>query len=133
MLEKFDLSTLSRMDGGRIAVAFEQAVNRLRFDCEDRPAVEGKRVVQLEVTMEPVANDDGALSSVDVSFRIKETLPKRTSKIYNMQAVAGGLLFNELSPDEVKQKTLDMAPRPSGQVETSSRKPERLEEVADVG
>lgn len=130
MLEKFSLSTLATMDGGRISTAFEQALNRLRYDCEDRPAIEGKRIVTLSVTMEPVPDDDGSLGSVDVSFALNEKLPKRASKSYNMQAVAGGLLFNELSPDEVKQRTLDMAPRPGAQTETGSR---TEKEVADVG
>lgn len=121
MLEKFDLATLSRMDNGRIATAFEQALSRLRYDCEDRPAVEGKRTLTLSVVLEPVAADDGALASVDVTFALSEKLPKRASKSYNMESVAGGLLFNELSPDEVKQKTLDMQPKPSAQREASSR------------
>jgi len=130
-LEKFTLATLAEMDGGRIKEAFEQAVNRCRYDCEDRPAVDGARKVTLVVTMEPLANDAGDLGSVDVSFDLQEKLPKRGSKTYNMQAVAGGLLFNELSPDEVKQKTLDMAPKPGEKREKAKR--DRTGEVADVG
>lgn len=132
-LEKFTLATLAAMDGGRIKEAFEQAVNRCRFDCEDRPAVEGGRKVTLCVTLEPIPDDSGELGSVDVSFDLTEKLPKRASKTYNMQAVTGGLLFNELSPDEVKQKTLDMAPKPSEQRKTSSRKDRTGEEVSDAG
>lgn len=133
MLETFTLASLAAMDGGRIATAFEQALNRLRYDCEDRPAVEGKRSLTLTVNLEPVPDDSGALGSVDVTFALNEKLPKRASKSYNMQAVAGGLIFNELSPEEVRQKTLDMQPKPAGQVETSSRKDRTGEEVADVG
>jgi hypothetical protein len=111
-LEKFTLGTLAEMDNGRIKTAFEQALDRCRFDCEDRPSVEGARKIVLTVTMEPIPTDAGELDTVDVSFDLQERLPKRGSKTYNMQAVAGGLLFNELSPDEVRQKTLDMQPAP---------------------
>lgn len=133
MLEKFDLATLAAMDGGRIREAFEQALNRCRHDCEDRPAVDGARKITLVVSLTPIADDSGELSSVDVAFDLNDRLPKRGSKTYNMQAVTGGLVFNELSPDEVKQKTLDMAPKPGKQVETSSRRDRTGEEVADVG
>lgn len=132
-LEKFTLATLAAMDGGRILEAFEQALNRCRFDCEDRPAVAAGRKIALVVTMKPVADDTGSLGSVDVSFELNDKLPKRGSKSYNMQAVPGGLLFNELSPAEVRQKTLDMQPKPGEQRQTSSRKDRSGEEVADVG
>lgn len=133
MLEKFDLATLAAMDGGRIKEAFEQALNRCRFDCEDRPAVDGARKITLVVSLTPIAADNGDLSSVDVTFDLNDKLPKRGSKSYNMQAVAGGLVFNELSPDEVRQKTLDMAPKPNEQRKTGSRKDRAGEEVANVG
>lgn len=107
-LEKFSLGALASMDGGRIATAFQQALDRLRYDCEDRPSIKGARKVQLSVSLTPVATDSGELESVDVDIQMNERLPKRSSKSFNMEAVAGGLLFNELSPDEVKQKTLDM-------------------------
>lgn len=108
-LEKFSLSALAAMDGGRLQVAFQQALDRLRYDCEDRPSIKGARKVNLCVSLTPVATDSGELESVDVDIDIAERMPKRSSKSFNMQAVAGGLVFNELSPDEVRQKTLDMA------------------------
>lgn len=136
-LEQFSLATLAEMDGGRIRAAFEQALKRLEADCKDRPGVKRSRQLQLIVDMEPVA-DDGELDSVNVTFRIKESIPKRESKPYNMQAVPGGLLFNDASPEDVRQMSLDMAPKPGAQVEGSSRKPRRDldgndEGVANVG
>lgn len=136
-LEQFSLATLAEMDGGRIRTAFEQALKRLEADCKDRPGVKRARQLQLVVDMQPVA-DDGELDSVNVTFRIKESIPKRESKAYNMQAVPGGLLFNDASPEDVRQMSLDMAPKPGAQVEGSSRKARRDldgndEGVADVG
>jgi hypothetical protein len=135
MLEQFTLGTLAEMDGGRIKAAFEQALNRCRHDCEDRPSIAGARKITLTVTLEPVAADSGELESVDVSFALNEKLPNRASKTYNMEAVTGGLLFNELSPDEVRQRTLDMAPKPGESAPPKGAKPrkDRTGEVADVG
>lgn len=130
-LEKFDLATLADMDGGRIRVAFEAALRRLEADCRDRPGVKSARKLALLVQLEPVA-DDGQLDSVNVTFRITDTVPKRESKAYNMAAVPGGLLFNDSSPEDVHQMSLDMAPRPRPHTPGgSSRK--APEEVSDVG
>jgi len=136
-LEKFTLATVSDMDGGRIRTAFEQALKRCEDDLKDRPGVKAARKVELHLALAPVA-DGGELDSVNVTFRIKDNVPKRESKAYNMQSVPGGLLFNDASPEDVRQKTLDMAPKPSTQRETGSRKPRRDldgsdEGVADVG
>jgi hypothetical protein len=49
-----------------------------------------------------------------VTFEIKELVPNRASRVYNMSAGRGGVLWNELSPDEVRQKTLDMAAKETG-------------------
>ncbi len=133
MLEKFTMDTIAEMDGGRIKAAFTQALKRLEDDCKDRPALKKARELHLVMTMTPVP--DGAdLDSVNVTFKIKESIPKRESKSYNMQAVRGGLLFNDASPEDVKQKTLDMAPRPERQTETGSRsEPNSMEGAVDVG
>lgn len=131
-LEKFTLATILEMDGGRIKTAFEQALKRMELDCKDRPGVKAARKLELVLQMTPIA-DNGELDSVDVTFRIKDSVPKRESKSYNMQSVAGGLLFNDASPDDVRQMSLDMAPKPSAQVETSSRKPRRDLDGSDEG
>lgn len=131
-LEKFNLATIADMDGGRIRAAFEQALARLEADLKDRPAVKTARKLELILDLTPVS-DGGELDSVNVKFRVKDNVPKRESKAYNMQAVAGGLLFNDASPEDVKQKTLDMAPRPGAQVEGSSRKARRDLDGDDEG
>lgn len=119
-LEKFSLATIADMDGGRIRAAFEQALRRIEADLKDRPGVKGARKLELVLDLKPVG-EEGELDSVNVTFRIKDNVPKRESKAYNMQAVPGGLLFNDASPEDVRQKTLDMTPKPSAQSETGSR------------
>lgn len=106
-LEKFSLEALASMDNGRICAAFEHAMKRCESDCKDRPALKEARNVTLAVSLEPVAADNGELESVNLTFKIKDSVPKRCSKSYNMKAVPGGLLFNDLSPEDVRQGTLD--------------------------
>lgn len=111
-IEKFELRSLSTMDGGRIREAFEQTLKRCRDDCHDRPGVAKARKVTLIAMLVPVCDPDGSMASCDVQFEIDDSLPKRVSPNYNMRAVRGGLLFNELSKDDVRQGTLDDAPGP---------------------
>lgn len=111
-IEKFDLSSLSTIDEGRIREAFEQALKRARDDCSDRPALAKPRKVNLTATLTPVCDPNGSLSSVTVQFEIEDKLPKRMSNKYDMAITRGGLLFNELSKDDIHQQTLDDAPTP---------------------
>lgn len=112
-LEKFNLGCLATMDDGRIREAFEQALKRCELDCKDRPALEEARKVSMSVTLVPVPGERGDLDSVNIVVKITDTLPKRCSKAYNMKATRGGLLFNELSTEDVNQATLEFGePQP---------------------
>lgn len=106
-VQRFDFSALAGIDGGRIKEAWDQAMRRARADCADRPALDRPRKVVLITTLTPVRSPDGTLETVDVQFELDEAMPKRASAKYNMKAVPGGLLFNELSPEDVRQGTLD--------------------------
>jgi hypothetical protein len=112
MLQKFKLETLAVMDQGRIRAGFDQALHRAIADCKDRPALDKGRKVTLQCTVEPVVGEDGELESCDVTFSIDEKFPKRESKTYNMREVSGELKFNELSPEDVRQATIDDVPAP---------------------
>ena len=111
-IESFELKTLTEIDGGRIREAFEQALRRCESDCRDRPNIAKARTLTLSVSLVPAVDERGELDTVAATFDIAEKLPKRQSRKYQMLARGGKLLFNELSPDDVKQKTLDEAPRP---------------------
>lgn len=105
-LRKFDLSSLVDLDGGRIREAVEQAVRRCQVDCADRPGVSRARKVLLEIHLVPVT-DDGECTGVNVQFQVKDTAPKRESKVYNMALTPGGLVVNDLSPEDARQVTMD--------------------------
>lgn len=118
-LERLKMQTLVEIDNGRIREAFEQALRRLETDCRDRPSVEAARKLTLTATLVPIANEDGELESVNITFQVSDDVPKRTSKTYNAKSTAAGLFFNELSREDIRQSTLDELGRPKA--------------VADVG
>lgn len=113
-IEKFSLEALSRIDEGRLREGFDQALRRCLDDCRDRPALGDARTVQLSMTMTPVIGEDGNLESADVRFQVHDAQPKRRSKVFNMKHTASGLLFNELSPADIRQGTLDQVAGPQG-------------------
>ena len=112
MLHEFTLDKIHLMDGGRVAVAFDQAIGRALADCHDRPGVAKPRKVSMEVTLIPVC-DDGFCDSVDVQFSFKDGMPARSSKAYNLGVRKRGadkqlqLVFNDLSLDNANQRTID--------------------------
>ncbi len=109
-LERFNAASIATIDGGRIGVALEQAIDRARLDCVDRPALEKPRKILLEVTVLPVIGQE-RLDSCGVTFQIKESLPGRESKTFNMRAGANGLFYNELSPEDAAQLTIEPGPQ----------------------
>lgn len=107
-LKSFDLQSLARIDGGRIAIAFEQALRRVVQDCDDRPGEDRARTVTMSLACKPVLDSDGLCEDCDVQISVTDSVPKRKSKIYNMSLRKGGhLLFNDDSLDNVDQETLD--------------------------
>jgi len=113
-LEILDMGALSTIDAGRLRVAWEQAMDRMRRDCYDRPGLEKARKVTLTMTMTPIPEQDGSMRNMDVQFEVSETSPKRESPVYSMKAERGGLFFNDLSKENPNQRTLDDINRPKG-------------------
>src|SRR5262245_48801424 len=111
-LQKFQIESLATIDEGRIKAAFEQLLHDLVQDCHDRPELESSRKLTLTVTVKPSTMERGELRAVDLAFDLKPTTPKRESRTYNMMTVRGGIAYNELSPNEARQRTLDDVPGP---------------------
>jgi hypothetical protein len=63
--------------------------------------------VVLTATFTPVCGQDGELDACEVQFQIKDSTPKRESKVYSGQLTAGGLVLNDLSPEDARQVTID--------------------------
>lgn len=107
MLREFNLSSITDLDGGRVAEAFDQAVKRAVKDCEDRPGETKPRTVVLQLDLVPVMDESGDVGSVAGAFQVKDTCPTRKSRVYDFSPRRGMLVFNDLSEDNVDQRTLD--------------------------
>lgn len=107
-LEKFELGSLAIIDGGRIAIAFEQALRRVAQDCDDRPGEKKERTITLAMAVKPRLDADGLCDDCDVQVTVADNVPKRKSKVYNMSLRKGGhLLFANESLDDHRQETMD--------------------------
>lgn len=102
------LENLIHIDGGRIAAAFDQAIQRLAMDCADRPGDDRERILTLQVKLKPVMDTDGQYEDAKMQAFLTEKIPHRKSKVIDLQPVRGGrFAFNDLSEDDAKQRTLD--------------------------
>ena len=107
-LQKFDLANLATIDGGRIAIAFEQALKRVATDCDDRPGEKKPRTINLALSVTPKLDADGMAEECDVQITVADNVPKRKSKVYNMSMRKGGhLMFHPESLDNQAQETMD--------------------------
>ena len=58
-LKQLTLATLAEIDGGRLAIAFEQALRRCAIDCDDRPGEKKARTVSMQISVEPRLDENG--------------------------------------------------------------------------
>ena len=112
MMHEFSLETLVELDGSRICEAWNQAVQRVARDCEDRPAEKKARKVVLELELVPVFDHEGhVLDSCNGTFKVKDNVPVRQSKEYNFgfRKAAGQpqLIFNDMADDNIHQRSID--------------------------
>lgn len=96
------------LDGGRVGAAFMQELRRVVADMEDRPTDDKERQVVLTAKFEPISDDSGHLDEVRGKFHVTSKVPNRRSKAYSFASRNGSkLVFNDLSEDDVHQKTID--------------------------
>ena len=103
-------SLMEKLDGGRVAMAFQAELKRCIADCDDRPGDDKDRKVVIELKLNPITDEQGHLQEVKGKFHIKSSVPNRRSKPYSFglrRSKAGpSLVFNDLSDDNVNQATL---------------------------
>jgi hypothetical protein len=105
---QLSLENLVRVDGGRLAAAFDLAIKRCVLDCEDRPGLDKARKVMLVVELKPAKAEDGNAYEVDFAFAVKDTAPQRNlRKLTGVIRRGGVLAWNDDSPDDPNQMTLD--------------------------
>lgn len=111
-LEKLTFESLADLDNGRVRAAFDHALSEVQRDLADRPVDKRPRKVTLTLELKPVPAETGELHSAQVSAHLDYKIPKRRTRDYDMRSIGGGLVFNEMSPDDVRQTTIDQGNRP---------------------
>lgn len=111
MRRHLKLEELTHVDGGRIAIAFNQAMARLAADCADRPGDVRPRTLALQCALIPHVDAQGQYEDAKAQFFIVESIPKRKSKVIDLQPTRVGnshaFAFNDLSEDDARQHTID--------------------------
>jgi len=106
--QRLTLQSLTGLDSGVPAGAFQAELRKVVEDCIKRPGLDSVRKVQLDVHIKPCVDSRGVCEIANVEFEVSSSIPKQRTREYQMEVHAKGeLLFNELSPDDVHQQTLD--------------------------
>lgn len=102
-LQNLSLETLASMDGGRIGTAMTHALKRIAADMDDRPGDDRPRNVTLEVAAIPVVAEDGLIDGAKLQVQVKESLPTRKSKVYDVGVRKGGMMvFQPMALETVR-------------------------------
>jgi hypothetical protein len=117
---KLSMQTIQEVDDGRIAAAFNIALERAIADLDDRGADKKTRKIALTVTLKPVVQE-GQVEEIEADFQVITKTPALQSRTYRMQPRGGkSLLFNAAAPENANQGTLDdlkpgdAKPKPKG-------------------
>jgi hypothetical protein len=72
LVKTLTLETLGDLNGGMVGAAVNTAIAQVMRDCEDRPALDGPRVVTLEIGFVPVMDASGDLIGVHALPSVKQ-------------------------------------------------------------
>ena len=102
------ISDLGVFDDGGLDVVFKRALCRVNEDLIDRPGVSAAREINITLRLTPEVGESGHLANVDIEAELKLKVPcVRTNTIKGRTAPDGRLVYNDLSPDDPMQRTLD--------------------------
>jgi len=106
-LQQLSLETLATIDGGRVNLAMNQALRRIAQDLDDRPGESRTRKATLEVIAKPVCGEDGLIDGAKIQIQVKDDVPTRKSKVYDVGVRKGGMMvYQEMVPDDHRQNAL---------------------------
>lgn len=107
-LKQFEFADLATMDGGRIGIAVNQAIKRAAEDCEDLPGEKAARKVTIQLEFKPELDQDGLCDNIATTVQIKQSLPTRKTRAYDMGLRKNGVLtFQPEALDNHQQDTFD--------------------------
>jgi hypothetical protein len=107
-LKQLSLHEIADLDGGRIGEAMNQALKRIASDMDDRPGDDRPRKITLEIAAIPVVAEGGDAEGCKIQIQVKESLPTRKSKVYDMGLRRGGMVvFQPMALDNHMQTPLE--------------------------
>lgn len=108
-LKQLNFAGLQELDAGMLAAAVNEAMANAVQDMKNRIIVTGNRQITIDIFLKPVAVDRaGTLEQVKITYGLKEKWPVRKSAETVCGVKHSGMLyFNELSPNNPDQRTID--------------------------
>jgi len=123
--EVLTLATLATLDQsspdrpGKIAAAFNLAIQQAMADIHNRPREAKQRVITLKTLLTPVGGDEDGVDAVDVQFICEAKMPAKHTRAYSMDVEYVGResapmpAFATNHPANTKQGTFeDLAEEP---------------------
>lgn len=109
------IADLAVVERGIVDALFKRAVEAVAVDMERRPSVETAREIVLTMRATPKAGESGVLVEVRLEFELKTKVPvSRTREISAVVTEGKAIRYNDLSPGDVRQGTLDMEDERNG-------------------
>lgn len=107
-----ELKDVGAIENGMVAVLWRKSLESAFNDIAARPGVESVRQVVLVMRMVPETDSRGELIAIRTEFEVDPKLPKSRTRVYSMVPMGDrgelrALQYNEASPDDPKQMTLD--------------------------
>ena len=107
-IKNLSLEALQDFADGTVAVSFNQHLKRAINDCDDRPGDSKARKVTLEVMITPQQLQDGNACNITTECKVKSSVPDHISRPIECRIKQGGkAVFNDMSPDNPDQMTID--------------------------
>lgn len=111
MLRTIRAAEIGDLQEGQFGSDIENAIRIAAHDCQKRPAVSKPRVVTIKVHIAPVPDECGDLGSLDIMPKVDTKLPAVSRQAVNarINPKTGEIVWDDLSPDNAHQQTLDTA------------------------
>jgi len=107
-IHRLALETLPDLENGAVALQFDELLKRITDDCRNRPADDRPRKLTLILSVMPKMEPGGDCTEVEADIKIKCDLPPHQTKTYSLGLWRAGLVWNELSLEDINQQTLDL-------------------------
>jgi hypothetical protein len=104
------LEDLAKLDRGTPDRMVREVLQLILADLVDRPALDALRTLTLKVNFKPVSAVEGHLHEIITEVEVSAKIPVKRSPAYSMKPADKGFRYNDLSPDNADQMTLDDVP-----------------------